>query len=219
MIRIAKKPALEPTKSSSVSTEPSDNVASSSATNGESNQGSLSVLGIGGKQLRTGAEKKVGTKKRSPGEIRIQKDIAELDGGSVAQVEFPDPNDLTNFNVIVKPDSGFWSGARYNFTFSIPAGYPHEPPKVICKTKIYHPNINLEGAVCLNILREDWKPVLDINGVIYGLIFLFYDPNPDDPLNREAADLFRNDKAQFGRIVKRTLQGYSHAGESFDKLI
>lgn len=103
--------------------------------------------------------------------------------------------------MIVTPDSGFWSGARYNFSFSIPAAYPHEPPKVICKTKIYHPNINLEGAVCLNILREDWKPVLDINGVIYGLIFLFYDPNPDDPLNREAADLFRNDKVQVSQVL------------------
>jgi ubiquitin-conjugating enzyme E2 M len=38
-------------------------------------------------------------------------------------------------------------------------------PKVLCHTTIYHPNINLEGNVCLNILREDWKPVLDINAV------------------------------------------------------
>ena len=123
-------------------------------------------------------------------------DIAELDGGKVADVEFPNANDLTNFHVSVTPDSGFWSGATYKFTFAIPALYPHEPPKVTCSTKIYHPNINLEGAVCLNILREEWKPVLDINAVIYGLIYLFYEPNPDDPLNREAADLFRSDKSQ-----------------------
>jgi len=51
------------------------------------------------------------------------------------------------------------------------------------------------------------------------MIYLFYEPNPDDPLNREAADLFRTDKAQFQRVVKRTLQGQSHAGESFEKLI
>ena len=114
----------------------------------------------------------------------------------MATVEFPNPNDLTNFNVTVSPDSGFWSGAKYHFTFVIPALYPHEPPKVTCNTKIYHPNINLAGAVCLNILREDWKPVLDINAVIYGLIYLYYEPNPDDPLNREAADLYRTDKAQ-----------------------
>lgn len=73
--------------------------------------------------------------------------------------------------------------------------------------------------MCLNILRDEWKPVLDINAVIYGLIYLFYEPNPDDPLNREAADLYRSNKPQFQQVVKRTLQGYSHAGESFPKLI
>lgn len=88
-----------------------------------------------------------------------------------------------------------------------------------CNTKVYHPNINFEGNVCLNILRDEWKPVLDINAVIYGLIYLFYEPNPDDPLNREAAELYRSDKEQFKRVVRRTLQGCSHAGQSFPKLI
>jgi len=196
------------------------NVTETTTTTEETTEGTgaVSVLGIGGRKIQGNAAKKP-SKKRTPGEIRIQKDIADLDGGKVAQVDFPNPNDLTQFTVTVVPDSGFWVGARYIFSFVIPPSYPHEPPKVTCKNKIYHPNINLEGNVCLNILREDWKPVLDINAVIYGLIYLFYDPNPDDPLNREAADLFRNDRAQFGRIVKRTLQGYSHAGESFDKFI
>lgn len=180
--------------------------------------GGFKLLGVGGKVGTANDEKKVG-KKRTPGEIRIQKDIAELDGGTVATISFPNPNDLTNFIVEVKPDSGCWNHARYSFTFVIPPLYPHEPPKVTCTTKIYHPNINLQGNVCLNILREDWKPVLDINAVIYGLIYLFYEPNPDDPLNREAADLYRNDLEQFKRTVTRTLQGYSHAGESFPRLI
>jgi hypothetical protein len=39
--------------------------------------------------------------------------------------------------------------------------------------QVYHPNIDLEGNVCLNILREDWKPVLNINTIIYGLYHLF----------------------------------------------
>lgn len=39
--------------------------------------------------------------------------------------------------------------------------------------QLYHPNIDLEGNVCLNILREDWKPVLNINTIIYGLYHLF----------------------------------------------
>lgn len=126
--------------------------------------------------------------------VRI--DIADLDGGSVAVVEFPDPSNLLNFNVTVSPDSGYWKGAKYMFSFVIPDMYPHVPPKVTCMNKIYHPNINLQGNVCLNILREDWKPVLDINAVIYGLIYLFYEPNPDDPLNAEAAALFRNSRSE-----------------------
>mmetsp|Transcript_31573 Transcript_31573/g.41726 ORF Transcript_31573/g.41726 Transcript_31573/m.41726 type:complete len:230 (+) Transcript_31573:129-818(+) len=184
---------------------------------GEKKSQGVKLIGIGGKKSRTGGAKK--QKKRTPGELRIQKDIAELDGGNVATITFPNPNNLTLFDVRVTPDTGMWRGATYHFSFTIPAMYPHEPPKVHCHTKIYHPNINLQGKVCLNILREDWKPVLDINAVIYGLIYLFYEPNPEDPLNHEAAELFRNDARQFERVVRRSLQGYSVGGESFDRLI
>ncbi|CAM9160325.1 unnamed protein product [Discosporangium mesarthrocarpum] len=179
--------------------------------------GKLHVLGIGGRRAKR-AGKTAGSKK-TPGEIRIQKDIAELDGGSVAEINFPNPNNLTTFKVEVTPDSGFWKGASYNFTFTVPALYPHDPPKVVCNTKIYHPNINLQGNVCLNILREDWKPVLDINSVIYGLIYLFYEPNPEDPLNHEAAELYRSNISQFERTVKKTLQGGPYLGEMFEKLL
>ena len=146
-------------------------------------------------------------------------DIAELDGGKVATIDFPDPNDLTMFHVSITPDTGYWKSATYHFSFEIPAHYPHSPPKVDCRTKIYHPNINLDGKVCLNILREDWKPVLDINAVIYGLIYLFYEPNPDDPLNHEAAELFRKDVKQFERLVTRTLRGGILDGVQFERLV
>jgi ubiquitin-conjugating enzyme E2 M len=62
-----------------------------------------------------------------------------------------------------------YKGGRFNFSFAINQNFPHDPPKVKCTQKIYHPNIDLEGNVCLNILREDWKPVLNLNAVIVGL--------------------------------------------------
>jgi len=179
--------------------------------------GQVSLFGIGG-QKKTKKGEASGTKK-TPGEIRIQKDIGELDGGKVASVTFPKPNDLTNFNVSITPDTGYWKGATYKFVFAVPPHYPHSPPKVECKTNIYHPNIDLQGKVCLNILREDWRPVLDINAVIYGLIYLFYEPNPDDPLNHEAADLFRKDIKSFERLVNRTLRGGKLDGVTFERLI
>ena len=50
--------------------------------------------------------------------------------------------------------------------------------------QIYHPNVDVEGNVCLNILREDWKPVLNLTSVMVGLQYLFLEPNADDPLNK-----------------------------------
>lgn len=234
-------PADSATAPASSSDAPSAEDASATAA-APSAGGSISLLGVGGAAIKSGEERR-GGRKRTPGEIRIQKglfadsfamilsntlsycssfcclDIAELDAGNAAKVDFPNPNDLTNFAVTVRPDTGYWAGARYIFNFHIHPEYPHKPPKVLCQTKIYHPNIDLEGNVCLNILKEDWKPVLDINAVIYGLVYLFYEPNPDDPLNREAAELFRNDRNQFQRIVRRTLEGYGHAGVSFERFV
>jgi len=211
----AKAKQAEAALGASPTTEPNKSNTSSG------NANKVSLLGIGGKTItKNTSTSSSGRKKRTPGEIRIQKDIAELDGGKVASIDFPNPNDLTIFNVSITPDTGFWKGATYQFKFNIPPHYPHSPPKVLCCTKIYHPNINLEGNVCLNILREDWKPVLDINGVIYGLIYLFYEPNPEDPLNHEAADLFRRDVNQFQRMVQRTLRGgVFFYGVEFERLI
>ena len=134
-------------------------------------------------------------------------------------IQFPNPNDLMNFNVSITPDEGFWKRATYVFSIEATEDYPHSPPKVLCTTKIYHPNIDLMGKVCLNILRKDWKPVLDINAVIYGLTTLFIDPNPDDPLNHEAAQLYRDDVRSFQRMVARTLRGGFCNGQQFPRLL
>lgn len=76
-----------------------------------------------------------------------------------------------------------------------------------------------DGAVCLNLLRKDWKPVLDTQAVIHGLIFLFLEPNPDDPLNMEAAEVLRNDRATFERKVKASLRGQTVDGVQYPSLI
>jgi len=72
---------------------------------------------------------------------------------------------------------------------------------------VYHPNIDLEGNVCLNILREDWKPVLSINSIVYGLQYLFLDPNPEDPLNQDAAKVLRDNPRTFEINVRKSMQG------------
>lgn len=85
------------------------------------------------------------------------------------KTEFPNPDDILNFVLSIEPDEGMYKGGSFHFNFSVNQNFPHDPPKVKCTQKIYHPNIDLEGNVCLNILREDWKPVLNLNAVIVGM--------------------------------------------------
>lgn len=218
MIKLKKKKAQAEAAAAAEAKE--SEAAGGGAADGSGGSGASAAAGPKGTKIfgLAGAGKKK-EKRRTPGEIRIQKDIAELDGGNVATADFPNPNDLTKFTVTVVPAHGLWKNATYVFSFAIPALYPHEAPKVHCDTQIYHPNIDTQGNVCLNILREDWKPVLDINAVIYGLIYLFYDPNPNDPLNREAAQLFRDNKPAFDRKVQQTLRGGVIEGQHYERLL
>ena len=90
-----------------------------------------------------------------------------------------------------------WRGGKYEFALEISANYPNESPKVKCITQIYHPNIDMDGNVCLNILRGDWQPVMGINTVVMGPVFLYIEPNPNDPLNHDAAALMRDNFKSF----------------------
>ncbi|KAI5295606.1 NEDD8-conjugating protein ubc12 [Ascosphaera acerosa] len=164
----------------------------------------------------TGGEKK---RKVTPAQIRVQKDLAELDLGETMAMTFPDPDDILNFELAITPDEGMYLGGRFDFTFGVPDSFPHDPPKVKCLQKIYHPNIDLEGNVCLNILREDWKPVLNLNAVIVGLQFLFLEPNPADPLNKEAAQDLRLDPDGFKLRVKSSMRGGKVGREQFDNVM
>ncbi|MEJ1281043.1 ubiquitin-conjugating enzyme E2M [Cricetulus griseus] len=129
----------------------------------------------------------------SPSHCCLNLDINELNLPKTCDISFSDPDDLLNFKLVICPDE-------------VGQGYPHDPPKVKCETMVYHPNIDLEGNVCLNILREDWKPVLTINSIIYGLQYLFLEPNPEDPLNKEAAEVLQNNRRLFEQNVQRSMR-------------
>ena len=69
-----------------------------------------------------------------------------------------------------------------------------EPPKVRFLTKIYHPNVDLLGRICLDILKDKWSPALQIRTVLLSIQALLSSPNPDDPLNNEAAKRWKCDE-------------------------
>jgi len=176
-----------------------------------------------GNVFRVGGGKKVvgGRNKITSCELRIQADLAELDPEATpgVKVDWPNPKDLKFFKVEVTPTEGLWAKAKFSFAVTVPHDYPFHAPTCVCDTLVYHPNIDFKGRVCLNILRHDWKPVLTLSHVIFGLMTLFLEPNPDDPLNIEAAKLMADDNAQFRKNVEASLRGKYVAGHQFPKLI
>ncbi|MCL4122464.1 UNVERIFIED_CONTAM: hypothetical protein GTU68_038437 [Idotea baltica] len=72
-------------------------------------------------------------------------------------------------------------------------------PKVVFGTRIYHPNI---GRICLDILKKNWSPALQIKSVLLSIQSLLSEPNPDDPLNNEAADEWKANKTNAEKKAK-----------------
>uniref|UniRef100_A0A803YIE5 Transcription factor A, mitochondrial n=1 Tax=Meleagris gallopavo TaxID=9103 RepID=A0A803YIE5_MELGA len=94
---------------------------------------------------------------------------------------------------LLEPDSAYQGGVFF-LTVHFPTDYPFKPPKIAFTTKIYHPNINSNGSICLDILRSQWSPALTVSKVLLSICSLLCDPNPDDPLVPDIAQIYKSDK-------------------------
>jgi ubiquitin-conjugating enzyme E2 M len=145
--------------------------------------------------------------------LRIQKDFADLEIPDSVELK---KEDEMNYSFVLQPQSGYWKGGIFEFKFSFPEDYPFHGPKVSLLDKIYHPNIDLDGGVCVNVLRP-WKPTYSTQIVLFGLLFLFTHPNPNDPLNQEAAAEMRENPQAFARNVINAMKGLKVGGTTFPK--
>lgn len=106
--------------------------------------------------------------------------------------------DLTHWRgSIFGPDKSPYHGGVFNLDIKFPSEYPFKPPKIKFITKIYHPNINSAGNICLDILKTNWSPALNINKVLLSILSLLCDPNPDDPLVPDIANLYKTNRERF----------------------
>lgn len=78
----------------------------------------------------------------------LVKEVQEMEENlpSTVKTSFPDPNNLSEFYLIVQPNEGLWKDGRFKFLITINEDYNMMPPKVKCLTKVLHPNISCKIA-------------------------------------------------------------------------
>jgi len=105
-----------------------------------------------------------------------------------------------------------YEGGEFELELYLPQDYPLSPPYVYFVTKIYHPNVDSIGRICLDILADKWSPALQIPKVALSLQVLLASPNPDDPLDNQIADLWKTDKEQAIRNATAATRRYATPG-------
>lgn len=110
---------------------------------------------------------------------------------------------------IMGPQESVYQGGVFFLTIHFPTDYPFKPPKVSFTTRIYHPNINSNGSICLDILRSQWSPALTISKVLLSICSLLTDPNPDDPLVPEIARIYKQDRDRYNLSAREWTQKYA----------
>lgn len=95
--------------------------------------------------------------------------------------------------VLLGPESSPYEGGKWDVDIRIPSTYPLAPPTMNFKTKICHPNIHFEtGEVCIDVLKSQWTPAWTLASALLAIQAMLTDPEPDSPLNIDAANLVRN---------------------------
>jgi len=101
------------------------------------------------------------------------------------------------------PESTPYEGGHFLLEVIIPEGYPYSPPKIRFDTKIWHPNISSQtGAICLDILKNEWSPALTIRTALLSIQALLSAPEPDDPQDAEVANMYKKDYKGFVKTAK-----------------
>jgi len=143
--------------------------------------------------------------------IRIKKELRDLESEPPSNCSAgPFEDNIFHWKgTIIGPEGSPYYGGLFFLDIHFPNDYPFKPPKIRFDTKIYHPNINKNGSICLDILSEQWSPALTITKVLLSISSLMVSPNPDDPLSLEPANMYKRNFEEYNKIARQWTQNYA----------
>ncbi|KAH3742762.1 ubiquitin conjugating enzyme [Pelomyxa schiedti] len=132
-------------------------------------------------------------------------------GVSVAQ----HPENIRYFDVVLAgPQDSPYQGGLFKLEVFAPDEYPLVPPKIRFLTKIYHPNIDKVGRICLSVLKptgeQAWSPALQIRTALLSIQALLSAPNVEDPLDNNVAAAWKSNEAAALETARQWTRLYAH---------
>jgi ubiquitin-conjugating enzyme E2 D/E len=190
---------------------------SNNGANGAANGSSPSPNGNGNGADKTGDAKELVklnpkmSKLLSTSAKRIQKELAEitLDPPPNCSAGPKNDNIYEWVSTILGPPGSVYEGGVFFLDIHFSPEYPFKPPKVTFRTRIYHCNINSQGVICLDILKDNWSPALTISKVLLSICSLLTDCNPADPLVGSIATQYLQHRDEHDRIARLWTKRYA----------
>ena len=139
---------------------------------------------------------------------RLLRDFKKLQTDGVAGLSAtPADQDIFRWNAVIfgPQDSPFEDGT-FRLTLEFSEEYPNKAPKVTFDSTMFHPNIYTDGQICLDILQTRWSPTYDVMAILTSIQSLLTDPNPNSPANSLAAQLYKENKREYDKRVKATVE-------------
>ncbi|KAG8348348.1 putative Ubiquitin conjugating enzyme [Trypanosoma vivax] len=154
---------------------------------------------------------------------RLTHDLIQLQRSPCEQFSArPIDGDLYRWRAVVAgPEATPWEGGLFKLLFEFTSEYPYAPPVVRFVTKVFHPNVYVDGKICLDTLKTNWSPSLNVESLLLMIISLLSDPNPNSAANGEAAALYTQSRDQYDERVQQIVlssleQEFSDEDESAD---
>ena len=143
---------------------------------------------------------------------RVNKEIADCKNDKTSNIKI-DLIDESPFHLkgsFPGPEDTPYEGGHFEVDIVIPDSYPFQPVKMKFITKVYHPNVSsASGAICLDILKDAWSPVLTLKSTLISLQSLLCSPEPNDPQDAEVAKHYTTSKRSFDETATYWTQIYA----------